>query len=348
MDRRDRRGLLLEPVHALLGHHHRRAARRRDRARAAPWRRRSAAPAAPRRQVAQAVVAQADLAAGPHVLEALLVEHGARGPEQHEHHAEVHDVAAVALLVLAQQRGEGLEHVLLALAHAHADRARVLLDDRRRSRRRRGATPISSVERRARARPGTIASRPPATPAAAGSANWRRRLPGRGAAPGDQRAHAGEQQQQQRGHERHAVEELGADGDRALPISASEKTGKSVPQNTTISSAMKTQLLSRKLASRDTNDSMRCSLRSSLAPDQQRAEEDAGRDQHVAEEDGREQRRLREGVDRLHDAAARQEGAEEAERVGEADQQQVPGLQHVALFLDHHRVQVGGGRRARA
>ena len=49
-----------------------------------------------------------------------------------------------------------------------------------------------------------------------------------------------------------------------LPVSASEKTGNSVPQNTTISSAMNTQLLSRKLASRDTNDSMRCSLRSSL------------------------------------------------------------------------------------
>ena len=38
---------------------------------------------------------------------------------------------------------------------------------------------------------------------------------------------------------------------------SSEKTGKSVPQKTIASSAMKTQLLSRKLASRETMDSSR-------------------------------------------------------------------------------------------
>ena len=48
------------------------------------------------------------------------------------------------------------------------------------------------------------------------------------------------------------------------PVNASEKTGNMVPQNTTIRIAISTQLLSRKLASRDTIDSRRLVLRISL------------------------------------------------------------------------------------
>ena len=46
-------------------------------------------------------------------------------------------------------------------------------------------------------------------------------------------------------------------------------------------------------------------------------------------------------MDRLDDSATRQERAEEAEPVGQADQDDVPGSQHVALFLDHDRVDIG-------
>ncbi len=48
------------------------------------------------------------------------------------------------------------------------------------------------------------------------------------------------------------------------PEIVSEKTGSMVPQNTTTSSAMNTQLFSRKPASRDTIDSSLRGLRSSL------------------------------------------------------------------------------------
>ena len=46
---------------------------------------------------------------------------------------------------------------------------------------------------------------------------------------------------------------------------------------------------------------------------------------------------------RLHDAASGQECSEQTKGVREADQDHVPGFQHVALFLDHDRVQVGRG-----
>jgi hypothetical protein len=77
-----------------------------------------------------------------------------------------------------------------------------------------------------------------------------------------------------------------------------------------------------------------------LAPGEQGSEEDAERHQDVGKEDPSEDGRLREGVHRLHDATACEERPEQAQTVGEPDQQQIPGLQHVPLFLDHHRVQV--------
>ena len=109
---------------------------------------------------------------------------------------------------------------------------------------------------------------------------------------------------------------------------------------------MNTQLLTRKLASRESTDSSLLGALQLRTPPT-RARRRARRTEHVAEEDHAEQRGLRERVHRLHDAAAGEEGAEQAQRVGEPDQHQVPGLQHVALFLDHHRVQVRGGGEPR-
>ncbi len=53
-------------------------------------------------------------------------------------------------------------------------------------------------------------------------------------------------------------------------------------------------------------------------------------------------RALRERVDRVDDAGARQERAEEREAERERDEHHVPDLQHPALLLDHHRVQERG------
>ena len=47
---------------------------------------------------------------------------------------------------------------------------------------------------------------------------------------------------------------------------------------------------------------------------------------------------LGEGVDRIDDSGARQEGPQDGEGVGENDQHHIPDAQHVALFLNHHGV----------
>src|SRR5207249_12335378 len=76
------------------------------------------------------------------------------------------------------------------------------------------------------------------------------------------------------------------------------------------------------------------------APDDQtdRAEE-RDREEHG---EVRAEPRPREGMDRLKHAAAREEGAEDREAIGQDHEDQVPDLQHPLLLLDHDRVQEGG------
>ena len=58
-------------------------------------------------------------------------------------------------------------------------------------------------------------------------------------------------------------------------------------------------------------------------------------------------RALRERVDRVDHARAREERAEEREVERERDEDHVPDLQHPALLLDHHRVEERGCREPR-
>src|SRR5690349_7300831 len=58
-------------------------------------------------------------------------------------------------------------------------------------------------------------------------------------------------------------------------------------------------------------------------------------------------RRLRKCVYRADDAAARQEGSQNGKHEGAEDQPNVPGLQHAALFLHHHRMQEGSSGEPR-
>ena len=50
-------------------------------------------------------------------------------------------------------------------------------------------------------------------------------------------------------------------------------------------------------------------------------------------------------MDRRDHPATGEKGAEESQRKGEDHQRHVPHLQHGLLFLDHHRMQVGGGSK---
>ncbi len=82
-----------------------------------------------RRQIGELIVADLHLLSRRNVLEPLLIEGGAREAQQDEDHAEVDDVAAVASLVLAQQRGQRLDEAFTRPASAR-DGAAVLLEDR--------------------------------------------------------------------------------------------------------------------------------------------------------------------------------------------------------------------------
>ncbi len=56
---------------------------------------------------------------------------------------------------------------------------------------------------------------------------------------------------------------------------------------------------------------------------------------------------LRERMNRGDHAAAREKGPENRQAEGQNDQHHVPDLQHVFLFLDHHRVEIRGAREPR-
>ncbi len=56
---------------------------------------------------------------------------------------------------------------------------------------------------------------------------------------------------------------------------------------------------------------------------------------------------MRKRMHRRDDAAARDEGAEERESEGHPDEREVPHLQHVLAFLDHHGMEVRGHHEPR-
>ena len=86
----------------------------------------------------------------------------------------------------------------------------------------------------------------------------RRMRPQRSRAPGQQRAEAGQEQQERPIGIFTLVEERRADGD-LIPCTHSESTGNSVPHSTVKQAASSIRLLNRKLDSRETSDSSLCS-----------------------------------------------------------------------------------------
>ncbi len=70
-------------------------------------------------------------------------------------------------------------------------------------------------------------------------------------------------------------------------------------------------------------------------------------DRREVTEQQRPDRRLRERVHAVHDAAPREEGTQDREREGRDHERDVPGPQEPSLLLDHHGVQIGGRREPR-
>jgi hypothetical protein len=132
----------------------------------------------------------------------------------------------------------------------------------------------------------------------------------RGGAPGQQRADAGEEEQEQADGDVDAVVERRADGDLGA-LTYSLRTGKSVPQRTVKQAASRIRLLKRKLDSRETSDSSLFSvLRWSRWRKKVKRQTASTMTMKVVEPvaDGG----LREGVDGADEAGAGEQRAEDA------------------------------------
>ena len=175
------------------------------------------------------------------------------------------------------------------------------------------------------------------TPTSAGRRQVAAQVRGRCPAPRDHRPYPRQQHQDQRQRNDVAVEPRRPDR-RLVAVTASEISGKNVPQKITKQSPTSTRLLSRKTASRDSSESRRCSERSSLARESTSATEPAISPQ-IRIKNGTAERRGAEGVDRVEDPRAHEEGAEDRQHAGGQHERDVPDLQHPALLLDHHGVQ---------
>ena len=336
--------LLLEPVDPLLGRH--------DRDGLVIFVERQPGPRAAivlgrnrfRREIVQPEVLDRGGVARLHVVELLFVEGSARDSQQQDHDPGMNDIAPITSLVATQERRKGRPDALVQSSHAGAHGAAVFLRDRRQHEA--GESPAGD---------GPVAGREPEErdhrdrhrdphagrydelSAQAGEARL---------APGDQRPdsrHHHQQQREQPGEgvevgrpedPPHAARRLGEDREHG----AHEDDEEQRHEDPVVDDEAR-------LAREHTLELVRAAqLRQAV--DQRRGEGDQHHDD-VGEEDPAEAVRVGEGMDRLHDPAAREEGPEEAEPVGQPDQHQVPGLQHVALFLDHHRVDVGGPRDPR-
>ena len=122
--------------------------------------------------------------------------------------------------------------------------------------------------------------------------------------------------------------------------------GRATPHSTANASATNSRLLKRNVASRETTR-----LDPVLGAQQRQAAEiSADRERADDRDEGHEppaDARLHERVDRRQHARARQERAEDAERVVAATSAHVPDLQHPLLLLHDHRVQEGGADEPR-
>ena len=119
-----------------------------------------------------------------------------------------------------------------------------------------------------------------------------------------------------------------------------------MPQKITAARPTSSRLLTRKIASRESRDSIRFGRAKVVEPrdDQERRADHHHRDQA---QQRRADRGGAEGMDRLQDARADQEGAEQRKRERPADQGDVPHLEHPPPLLDHDRVQEGGPHQPR-
>ena len=179
---------------------------------------------------AEGVLADLGLVPGSSVDLALFLVRVAGEADEHEHDADVHDVAAVAPLAARHQADQRREGVELGVRLAHARAAIELLRDRRGDERAQREADHRGPATSAHARVAEADARPPSAIAhrRRGSANWSQ-VSTRCLAPGDERPDAGEEQQDQADRRHRLVEERRPDGDAVAARSTPTASGTSSP-----------------------------------------------------------------------------------------------------------------------
>ena len=271
-----------------------------------------------------------------------LLEPLAREAKEHEHHPDVDDVAAVAPLRAGDQADHRGQDVGAGGALPHERAAHELLADRhgheRAEREADAAGPLAHAERRER-RPGD--ERRHGRPQELMDHVRDRRL-----APREQRTDAGQQQQHQADRQHPLVEERRADG-QALPVHRLAQRREHRREQDEERGEEQDPVVGeeRRLARHPGIELVARAQQRQPVDDEPEAD---GQNRH--HEDGEHQRQLlvfAEGMDRLDDARAGHERAEDRQEERDDHQRDVPHPQHPAPLLDHHRVQERGRREPR-
>ena len=163
---------------------------------------------------------------------------------------------------------------------------------------------------------------------------------GRGFAPRKQRSDAGQKQQEDRDRNIDAIEEWSAHRDLVAVVPLRQDREHRAPQYGETGDQQHQVVKEEAALARDDGSHLAVGLQVGQAVEnqiQRSRQRDDDKRHEVAADIG-----LREGMNGIDEAAARQCRSEDRHRVGCDDQHHIPDLQHAFLFLHHHRVKIGG------
>ncbi len=262
------------------------------------------------------------------------VECGAGDPDEDRHHSQVDDVPAVAPAVLVDEPAQRRPRSFPVLPPSRRDTAPELLRDRRdhEDRQRKGNERVAvrhAGEREERSRHEREGDRPE---------EHRSEVVERRAPPGDERPDPRESEENQPHRHIHLIEPGRPHGDLHAAHRLADHREHRSPQDRE-AGAEKDQVVQQEgRLPRDVAVQRRFAAQR-LAPDPVEDRDEHRHEDDVEEEPGADPR-LGERVHALDHPAPGDERADERQEKGQGHEKVVPELHHVALLLDHHRVQV--------
>src|SRR6267378_1431222 len=289
----------------------------------------------------QLVTANLQCRARLHVFPRVAVERRARQPHENQHHAHVHDVAAIAPRIAHGQVHRGGEQRRAGARANHARAAEKLHADRGSHKNtKHQANQREELAHSEREYHDTSQQTSDQRPTEIALQAVRGSL-----APGQQRPHAGEKQKQQPDRNIYFIEErrTHADARTRQPFRKYRKEG---PRKDCDARHQQKQVVEQK-ARFTRNHRVQLVLALEIVAILDIGPKANREYQHQETHKIVSDARLRKSVNRANHAAARQQRPEDAEHERGENQPDVPNLHHPALFLHHHRMQESRARQPR-